>query len=71
MKISEVLVSTHRVYIEAAPLIYYVEANPTYLARMDALISAIESNVFSACNAVLTLTEVLVHPLREGNHTLS
>lgn len=31
-----------RLYIETAPLIYYVEENPRYLAIMDRIMNAIE-----------------------------
>ena len=31
-----------RLYIETAPLIYYVEENPRYLAMMDRIMNAIE-----------------------------
>jgi predicted nucleic acid-binding protein len=70
MKIGEVLKATQRLYIETTPLIYYVEVNPAYIARMDAIITAVENGAPLAYSAVLTLTEVLVHPLREGNDTL-
>lgn len=70
MKISEVLRTTQTLYIETAPLIYYVEVNPTYSARMDSLISAVEQGTLTVYSAVLTLTEVLVRPLREGNDVL-
>jgi predicted nucleic acid-binding protein len=70
MKISAMLRTTQRLYIETAPLIYYVEVNPAYIARMDAIITAVENGTIEAYSSVLTLTEVLVHPLREGNDVL-
>ena len=35
MKISDALAGLQRLYTETAPLIYYVEENPTYVAKMD------------------------------------
>jgi predicted nucleic acid-binding protein len=70
MKISEALHAVQNLYIDTAPLIYYVEVNPNYIAKMDIIVDAIESKAFTAYSAVLTLTEVLVHPLRKGNDRL-
>jgi hypothetical protein len=37
-------------YIETAPLIYYVETNPAHIARMDAIVSAVDAG----CDTFLT-----------------
>jgi len=66
MRINTALVGVSRLYIEAAPLVYYVEENPTYVERMDAVIAAIENTPIEAVSSVITLTEVLTHPLRLG-----
>lgn len=71
MKANELLNNTQRLYIETAPLIYYVEVNPNYAARMDAVIAAVEDGSIEAYSSVLTLTEVLVHPLKEANNALA
>jgi len=42
VKISDALEGIQRLYTEAAPLIYYVEEHPKYVAKMDAIIKAIE-----------------------------
>lgn len=64
MKIREAL-KTRRLYIEAAPLIYYVEENPAYIERMDAIIELIDANSVEVISSVLTLTEVLNQPIRQ------
>jgi Predicted nucleic acid-binding protein, contains PIN domain len=66
MKISAALEGVKRLYIEAAPLVYYVEENPNYAERMEAIIGAIEDTPIEAVSSVITLTEVLTHPLRLG-----
>ncbi len=71
MKPGDVLPAARRLYIETTPLIYYVEANPTYVTKMDAILKVVENGPFEVCSAVITLTEVLVHPLREGNAALA
>lgn len=71
MKISDVLPAVRRLYIETTPLIYYVEANPTYITKMDAILKVVENGPLEVCSAVITLMEVLVHPLRAGNAALA
>jgi predicted nucleic acid-binding protein len=70
VNIGDALAGIQRLYTETAPLIYYVEENPTYLAKMNAIIEAIEDNPIEAISSVITLTEVLTHPLRLGHARL-
>jgi len=70
VKISDALGGIQRLYTETAPLIYYVEENPTYVAKMDAIIEAIEDRRIEAISSVITLTEVLTHPRKLGNARL-
>ena len=70
MKIADALADVQRLYIETAPLIYYVEEHPTYIAKMDAIVKSVESGGLTALSSVITLTEVLSQPIRIGNTTL-
>lgn len=70
MKMSDVLEGIQRLYLETAPLIYYVEENPTYVAKMDAIIEAIQDKPIEAISSVITLTEVLTHPFKLGDTRL-
>ncbi len=70
MKISSALKDVQRIFIETAPLIYYVEENPAYVAKMDAVVKAVENNPIEAISSVITLTEVLVHPIKLGDTKL-
>ncbi len=65
--IHDALTGMRRLYLETAPLIYYVEENPIYVAKMDVIITAIEDRPIEAVSSVITLTEVLTHPFRQGN----
>ena len=71
MKISDALEGVQRLYTETAPLIYYVEENPTCVAKMDAIIASIEDRPIEALSSVITLAEVLTHPLKLGNTRLA
>src|SRR5262245_5160325 len=70
MNISVALAHVHRLYIETAPLIYYVEENLTYVAKMDAIIEAIEHTSIEAISSVIILSEVLPQPIKLGNSKL-
>jgi len=70
VKMREALRPVQRLYIETAPLIYYVEAHPTYIERMDTVIKAIDDGAIKAYSSVITLTEVLSHPIKRGNQEL-
>jgi predicted nucleic acid-binding protein len=70
VKISDALEGVQRLYTETAPLIYYVEENPSYVAKMDAIIEAIEDRPIEAVSSVITLTEVLTRPAKLGNTRL-
>ncbi|MDZ8184027.1 MAG: PIN domain-containing protein [Nostoc sp. ChiSLP02] len=57
--------------LDTAPLIYFIEENPNYLNVTDAFFEAMFRSEFSVVTSVLTITEVLVYPLRQGNTALA
>ena len=71
MRIESALQSVQRLYLDTAPLIYNVEENPSYVARMDRIIGLIETTPLTAFSEVLTLTEVMVQPIQSGNQQLA
>jgi hypothetical protein len=48
MRISDALIGVKRLYLDTAPLVYYVEENPIYVERMDAVIKAVENTPIQA-----------------------
>ncbi|MCI0697014.1 PIN domain-containing protein [candidate division KSB1 bacterium] len=73
MGIEQVLnLHTHWV-IDTAPIIYYIEEHPKYLPLADRVFPRLSSasNSIYAFSSILTLTEVLPHPLRQNNHDLA
>jgi len=66
VKISDALEGIQRLSTETAPLISYVEENPICVAKMDAIIAAIEGRPIEAVSSVITLTEVLTLPFQAG-----
>lgn len=57
--------------LDTAPLIYFIEQNEAYLEVVRAFFQAMNQGEFQVVTSTLTLTEVLVHPLRAGNLELA
>ena len=64
------LSKVRRLYIDSAPLIYYVEENAAYLDKMREIVGIVDQTDLLAFSSVLTLAEVLVLPLRQGDQQL-
>lgn len=56
--------------VDAAPIIYLVEANPVYLSVVEPFFNSLDREEFSAVTSATTLAEVLVHPYRRGDPAL-
>jgi len=65
------LITGKFVAFDSAPLIYYIEEHPEYLAIADELFGLLDSGAARGMTSVLTLEEVLVKPLREGRTELA
>jgi predicted nucleic acid-binding protein len=57
--------------LDTAPLIYFIEQNPKYIPTVREFFSSLNRKEFRVITSTLTLTEVLVHPLRNGNVKLA
>ncbi len=64
MKIADALVGIQRLCIDAAPLIYFVEQNSTYVDRMRSILAKVQAGDIEGFASVITLTEVLTLPLK-------
>lgn len=70
MKIEDALTGVQCLHIETAPLIYFVEQNPSYVDRMRFIFQLLQAGNFHAVSSVITLAEVLAHPLCLNRHDL-
>jgi predicted nucleic acid-binding protein len=57
--------------LDTAPLIYFIEESPEYLHIVRPFFRALDAGELRVVTSALTLTEVLVHPLRRGDSALA
>lgn len=56
--------------LDTAPLIYFIERHPSYIAKLKPFFAAAERRDFRIVTSYVTLLEVLVHPFRIGRDDL-
>ncbi len=57
--------------LDTAPLIYLIEENTIFLPSVRPIFEAVDRGEFRVVTSILTLTEVLVHPMRRGDKELA
>lgn len=71
MKLDTALRNVAFIGLDTSPFIYFVEQNPLYVDLMREVFKRITNGDFQASSSVITLTEVLIQPLRQNNQTLA
>lgn len=71
MTLSEELAQINSIFIDTAPIIYYIEAHPQFGPLAQEVVNAFQSGNLTAYSSVLTLTEVLPKPVESGNEKLA
>ncbi|MGD0885374.1 MAG: PIN domain-containing protein [Thermodesulfovibrionales bacterium] len=71
MTLSEELAQISSIFIDTAPVIYYIEAHPEFGPLAKEVITAFQSGNLTAYSSVLTLTEVLPKPIENGDEKLA
>lgn len=56
--------------VDTAPFIYYVEAHPIYLPRIDPFFTALDHGVMNVVTSIVTLIETTIQPIRRGDASL-
>jgi predicted nucleic acid-binding protein len=64
VKVADALQNVTRLFLDTAPVIYYVERNPQYAALTDAVFDRIDNGALAAVTSPITLLECLVIPFR-------
>lgn len=70
MKLEDALKNVSLIAFDTAPIIYFVEANPNYDAVVTAIFERVEKGEMTGLTSVISLCEVLVHPIRNQNTNL-
>ncbi len=70
MKIKLALTGVSRLYLDTAPVIYYIQGVTTFFPVVDRLFEKIETGTLSAIASPITLGECLVLPLKSGDTAL-
>ncbi|MBI5789159.1 MAG: PIN domain-containing protein [Candidatus Schekmanbacteria bacterium] len=71
MTFSKKINRLNTVFLDTAPIIYYIEAHPHFGNLVMEVVNAFQSGEITAFSSVLTLTEVLSKPLEVGNEQLA
>ena len=71
MTLSDDLAQIRSVFIDTAPIIYYIEAHPQYGPLVKDIVTSFQSGRLNAFSSVITLVEVLPKPIEAGNETLA
>lgn len=71
MTISRALSGLTSIFIDTAPVIYYVEAHPEFGPIAKEVVAAFQSGSLAAFSSVITLTEVLSKPFEKGDEKLA
>jgi len=66
MKIDDALIGVTRLFLDTAPVIYFVERNPVYSALVDDIFNRIDKGMIEAVTSPVTLAECLVVPIRKA-----
>jgi predicted nucleic acid-binding protein len=64
--VTDALRGVTRLFLDTAPVIYFVERNPTYTTRVDQVFDRIDAGVLPAVTSPITLSECLVLPISQG-----
>ena len=62
MKLSVRLRNVRRIFLDTGPVIYFVEKNPVYVAKVKPVFTRIDAGGLTAVTSPITLSECLVHP---------
>jgi len=70
MEIDSILRTVQRLFLDTAPIIYYVENHPRYVETMERVFEALDVGRLQAITSPVTLAECLVAPIRDGDIAL-
>jgi hypothetical protein len=66
MRFEQAFDGVTRLFLDTAPVIYYIEHNSNYFAIVQPVFQGIQRNTFQAVTSPITLAECLILPTRQG-----
>lgn len=66
IKVADAFQTLTKVFLDTAPVVYYIEATPGFFAVVDAVFARLDRDLFQAVVSPVTLAECLVLPRRLG-----
>lgn len=70
LNITTALQQTTRLFLDTAPIIYFVERNPAYIDLVRPVFYGIDAGNITALTSPVTLAEALIVPFRSNNPQL-
>ena len=71
MTLADELSQISTIFIDTAPIIYYIEAHPQFGPLAKEVVDSFQSEKINAFSSVITLTEVLPKPIEAGDEKLA
>ncbi len=71
MTLSDELARINTIFIDTAPVIYFIEAHPQFGPLAKEVVTLFQSGNLNAFSSVITLTEVLPKPIESGDEKLA
>ena len=71
MTLTEELANVNSIFIDTAPVIYYIEAHPQFGPLAKEAVEIFQSGSLNAFSSVVTITEVLPKPIEHGDEKLA
>jgi predicted nucleic acid-binding protein len=65
MRVEEALTGVKRLFLDTAPVVYFVEQNPEFIDRVEPIFARLDLDIIGVVSAV-TLAECLVFPIKRG-----
>jgi predicted nucleic acid-binding protein len=67
MQVDQAVNGIKRLFLDTAPVIYYVERHPKYAPLVQPIFQRLSQGDFEAVTSPITLAETLMFPLRNGD----
>lgn len=66
MQFEQAFLAATKIFLDTAPVIYYIERNAQYFAIVQPIFQEIQNGTFQAVSSPITLAECLILPTRQG-----